>query len=156
MTVKLNQIGDCHRVNKPWGYELWLQPGSEEYPYALKKLKLVAGAQTSLQVHKYKSESILILEGHGLLSYYDSKFDCDKFLRGEYSTDEIAEIKNQLLQKEIGPGAVFHTPPGTIHRMLAYSDLIYIETSTTELDDVIRLEDSSNRPHGRIEAEHAK
>lgn len=156
MTVKLNQIGDCHRVNKPWGYELWLQSGSAEYPYALKKLKLVSGAQTSLQVHQYKSESILILEGYGLLSYHESKFDCERFLCGGYSADEVDAIKHQLVLKEIGPGAVFHTPPGTIHRMLAYSDLVYIETSTTQLDDVIRLEDSSNRPHGRIEAEHAK
>ena len=38
--------------------------------------------------------------------------------------------------------------------MIAHDDLHYTEASTTELDDVIRLEDSANRGHGRIDSEH--
>lgn len=155
MTIEFNQLTDCHRVNKPWGYELWLQPGSEVYPFALKQLKLQTGAMTSLQVHQHKSESILILDGYGQLLFYPEFFDCDRYLTSGYTDQEIATIKNNLVKKDIGPGAVFHTPPGTVHRMVAYKDLIYIEASTTELDDVVRLEDSSNRPHGRIDSEHA-
>ena len=55
---------------------------------------------------------------------------------------------------ELEPGIVFHTPPGTIHRMIATTDLVYVEASTTELDDVIRLQDDANRTHGKIDAEH--
>ena len=51
---------------------------------------------------------------------------------------------------------MFHTPPRTIHRMIAHDDLHYTEASTTQLDDVIRLEDSANRGHGRIATEHEK
>lgn len=155
MTIEFKNIKDCHRVNKPWGYELWLQPGSDVYPFALKQLKLETGSRTSLQVHQHKSESILIIDGYGQLLYYPQFFDCNKYLNNGYSAEDIMQIKNQLVTKDIGPGAVFHTPPGTIHRMISYKDLIYIEASTTELDDVIRLEDSSNRPHGRIDSEHA-
>ena len=71
-----------------------------------------------------------------------------------YSAEEIAQIKSELITQELAPGAVFHTPPCTIHRMVAHDDLHYTEASTTQLDDVIRLEDSANRGHGRIDAEH--
>ena len=155
MTIDFKNIKDCHRVNKPWGHELWLQPGSDVYPYALKQLKLETGSMTSLQVHQYKSESILILDGQGQLLYWPEFFDCAQYLNNGYTAEDIVRIKNQLVTVPIGPGAVFHTPPGTIHRMIAHRDLIYIEASTTELDDVVRLEDSSNRPHGRIDSEHA-
>lgn len=155
MTIDIKQIQDCYRVNKPWGYELWLQPGSDTYPYALKQLKLSTGAMTSLQVHQTKSESVLVVDGYGQLLYYPEFFDCEKFLSGGYTSEEITNIKNSLVKRDVGPGAVFHTPPGTVHRMISYKDLIYIEASTTELDDVVRLEDSSNRPHGRIDSEHA-
>ena len=70
------------------------------------------------------------------------------------SAEEIAQIKSELITQKLAPGAVFHTPPCTIHRMVAYDDLHYTEASTTQLDDVIRLEDSANRGHGRIAAEH--
>lgn len=155
MTIEFTNIKDCYRVNKPWGHELWLQPGSKIYPFALKQLRLETGCMTSLQVHQYKSESIIILDGYGQLLFFPEFFDCEKYLNNQYSEEDIIRIKNQLTTKDIGPGAVFHTPPGTVHRMVAYKDLIYIEASTTELDDVIRLEDSSNRPHGRIDSEHA-
>ena len=44
--------------------------------------------------------------------------------------------------------------PGTIHRMIATTDLRFVEASTTHLDDVIRLQDDANRQHGRIDSEH--
>ena len=34
-------------------------------------------------------------------------------------------------------------------------DLIIIESSSIELDDIIRLEDDSGRENGRIESEHS-
>ena len=122
--------------------------------FALKELLLKAGFVTSLQVHQFKSESIHLHVGNGALAYHPEPFDCKRYLAGEYSADEIAKIKNELLIQELKPGAVFHTPPGTIHRMIAHDDLHYTEASTTQLDDVIRLEDSNNRGHGRIDEEH--
>ena len=154
MTVDFQRIETCHVVHKPWGTETWLQGGSEVYPFALKELILRAGFVTSLQVHQYKSESIHLHQGNGALIYHPRPFDCERFLAGGYTAEEIAQIKSELITQELAPGAVFHTPPGTIHRMVAYDDLHYTEASTTQLDDVIRLEDSANRGHGRIASEH--
>lgn len=149
--IEFYKIDECKKVTKPWGYELWLQPGSETYPFVLKQLLLKADNQTSLQVHKIKSESIMILSGHGRLLVWDEFFDCDQYLAGNVDVDNI---KMQLRAIPLGPGDVFHTPPGTVHRMIADTDLLYVEASTTELDDVIRLQDDQNREHGRIDAEH--
>jgi hypothetical protein len=37
---------------------------------------------------------------------------------------------------------------------VAITDLEFMEASTTELDDVIRLQDDQGRTHGKIEFEH--
>ena len=154
MTVEFHRIENCHVVHKPWGTETWLMPGNDVYPFALKELILKAGFVTSLQVHQFKSESIHLHKGNGALIYFPYYFDCERYLSGGYTLEDIDHIKSQLITQELAPGAVFHTPPGTIHRMVAYDDLHYTEASTTQLDDVIRLEDSANRGHGRIDSEH--
>lgn len=141
-------------VTKPWGWEKWIQPGSKVYPFVLKQLRLNQGQKTSLQVHRQKSESIIILEGTGHILTYNGEFDCERYLNNNYSSDELNLIMMQLYKITLAPGVVIHTPPGTIHRMVADTDLTYIEASTTELDDVIRLQDDNNRQHGRIDAEH--
>jgi mannose-6-phosphate isomerase-like protein (cupin superfamily) len=152
--MSIEFITDVKTVIKPWGWEKWIQPGSEVYPFVLKQLLLKAGERTSLQVHRVKSESIMILEGNGTLLTYDPFFDCELFLEGEYSDNVLEYIKNNLIVHPIKAGDMFHTPPGTIHRMIAETDLLYIEASTTQLDDVIRLQDDQKRDHGRIASEH--
>lgn len=154
MTIEFYQIDECHVVHKPWGQETWLQSGNEIYPFALKELILRAGFVTSLQVHQFKSESIHLHQGHGALAYHPRPFDSERYMSGGYTVEDIAQIKSDLIIQPLAPGAVFHTPPNTIHRMIAYDDLHYTEASTTQLDDVIRLEDSANRGHGRINSEH--
>jgi mannose-6-phosphate isomerase len=39
----------------------------------------------------------------------------------------------------------FHCLPGTVHRMVAVTDVDVVEVSTPELDDVVRLEDVYGR-----------
>ena len=47
---------------------------------------------------------------------------------------------------ELGPGKVFHVTPGTIHRFCAEgTDVRLVEVSTTEINDVVRLEDDYRR-----------
>jgi len=47
---------------------------------------------------------------------------------------------------ELGPGKVFHVFPGTIHRFCAEeADVRLVEVSTTEIQDVVRLEDDYRR-----------
>jgi quercetin dioxygenase-like cupin family protein len=55
---------------------------------------------------------------------------------------------------DLKEGVVFNVKPGYVHRVMATTDLEFMETSTTELDDVIRLQDDAGRTHGRISYEH--
>ena len=43
------------------------------------------------------------------------------------------------------PRVPFHVTPGLRHRMTALEDTDVVEVSTTELDDVVRLEDKYGR-----------
>lgn len=154
MTVDIQTIDQVKTVSKPWGQEKWIQAGNHRFPFVLKELTLNAGQRTSLQVHRMKSESIYILKGSGYLLYHPDFFYCDWYERGEYTAEQMERIFNGMIRFPLEPGVVFHTPPGTIHRMVAETDLIYVEASTTELDDVVRLQDDNNRTHGRIDSEH--
>jgi mannose-6-phosphate isomerase-like protein (cupin superfamily) len=153
MQIEFVNISDVKTVDKPWGWEKWIQPGSDVYPFVLKQLLLKAGQRTSLQVHQFKSESIIILEGQGQLLTFPDFFNCEEFLANKNS-ELVKHVLDNLVTFDIGANSVFHTPPGTVHRMVATTDLIYIEASTQQLDDVIRLQDDRNRDHGRINSEH--
>jgi len=152
--IDYRPISEVKTVVKPWGEERWIQAGSDVYPYVLKTLLLKAGQRTSIQAHKQKSETILILQGTGTLLHGEEFFDCEAYERGEITQDQVNEILGNLKSIDLVPGATFDTPPGTVHRMIATTDLMYVEASTTELDDVIRLQDDQNRTHGRIDSEH--
>ena len=52
-----------------------------------------------------------------------------------------------------GSGTI-NISPYVIHRLEAKSDLLLYEVSTPHLNDVIRLQDDSNRKDGRIDEEH--
>ena len=154
MTIKIQTLTEVNTVTKPWGHEKWIQPGQDTHNYVLKEIKLNAGLKTSLQVHKFKSETIYILAGQGEIVYSNVKLDCDRYLAGTYKVLEFDDIINDLQFTKFGPGTVIVVDPGTIHRMIAHTDLVFVEASTTELDDVIRLQDDQNRHHGRIDHEH--
>ena len=110
------------RVDKPWGWELvW----AETDRYVGKLLFVHAGEALSLQYHERKDESWLVQEGRARL--------------------ELGEVDGELEPIEIEPGHAFHFRPGTVHRVTALEDLLVIEVSTTELDDVVRLEDRYGR-----------
>lgn len=109
------------RVEKPWGHEIiW----AETPRYVGKLLHIRAGERLSRQYHRVKEETLFVQEGEMLLEIGPS--------------DAVTE-------RRMVKGDVFHVTPGTIHRMIAVSDVDIIEVSTPELDDVVRLEDSYGR-----------
>ena len=111
------------KVEKPWGNELIWAVGDA---YAGKVLFVAAGHALSLQFHRVKDESWYVLEG-----------------RAEV---ELGEAGQAMLQTEVvGPGAAFHFPPGTVHRVRALEDTRILEVSTPHLDDVVRLDDHYGR-----------
>ena len=129
-------------VNKPWGNELWIADG-ERTPYALKRILFKAGNRTSLQVHEYKFETNYVLFGSGKL-----------YLSNGMSEQDVKNYENSFDIIDLKPGVVFDVAPGFVHRVVALSDLEFIEVSTPHLDDVIRLQDDQGRTHGKIDKEH--
>jgi quercetin dioxygenase-like cupin family protein len=67
---------------------------------------------------------------------------------------EVEQYEYTFERIELTAGVVFNVQPGYVHRVIATTDLEFMETSTTELDDVIRLQDDAGRTHGRISHEH--
>ena len=120
-------------VRKHWGEERWLV--AEGSPFGFKLIRVLAGRRTSLQYHCHKEEANLVLCGEGRL----------------YS----AEARDSpVTESALLPGQIVHVRPGAVHRIEAVTDLVIVEVSTPELDDVIRIEDDSGRSSGRIAAEH--
>jgi mannose-6-phosphate isomerase len=110
------------KVEKPWGYELiWATTAL----YCGKLLFVRAGEELSLQFHREKDETIYVHEG-----------------RLEF---EIGEEAGALTSDVVGPGTAFHLRAGTVHRMRALEDSLLLEVSTSQLDDVVRLEDRYGR-----------
>lgn len=147
-------IMEIKRVNKHWGYELWIADGVRT-PYASKRILFKAGNRTSLQVHEYKFETNYVLSGTGVLHRSKEPLDVEKFLQDGMTNKQVEEYEATFDIIELKEGVVFDVAPGYVHRVVATTDLEFMETSTTELDDVIRLQDDSGRTHGRISYEHS-
>ena len=110
------------RVDKPWGHELhWAQTDI----YVGKLLFIKAGESLSVQYHEIKDETIYVHGGK--MAFY-------------FGHDE-----NALEHVELLPGMSFHIPPRMIHQMVGVEDCTVFEVSTSQLDDVVRLQDRYNR-----------
>jgi mannose-1-phosphate guanylyltransferase len=145
---------EIKKVNKHWGYELWIADGSAT-PYASKRILFKAGNRTSLQVHEYKIETNYVLSGTGVLHRSKEPLDISKFLEDGMTAKQVEQYEDTFDRIELKEGVVFNVTPGYVHRVTATTDLEFMETSTTELDDVIRLQDDQGRTHGRISHEHS-
>lgn len=141
------------KVIKHWGNELWINEGVNT-PYALKRILFLAGNRTSLQVHQNKIETNYVLKGTGKLLLSKDTFDIENFLKNGMTETEVLAYESTLEVHELYEGVSFDVLPGHVHRVIATTDLEFIEVSTTELDDVIRLQDDKGRTHGRISSEH--
>jgi len=120
ITIKDNLLFD--KIEKPWGYEELIECNDK---YVVKKLFMTKGNQCSIQYHELKTETIIVMTGK--LKIY------------------IGDTIENLSEKEYGFGDTVTIKPYTIHYMLAIEDSLYIESSTNELWDVIRLKDIYNR-----------
>jgi len=112
------------RVPKPWGYELvWAHTDR----YVGKILHIDAGQALSYQYHRVKAETIYVLSGTLVLHWAE------------------AASEDRPTVEELHEGDVFHIQPGLRHRFEAREAVDLLETSTPELDDVVRLEDRYGR-----------
>lgn len=109
-------------IEKPWGREEVIEINQK---YMVKKLTMFAGHRCSLQYHNIKKETIYVLSGT-LKIFQGTSQDAleDKIYRA-------------------GDSITIH--PGIIHRMEGVEDSVYLEASTPELEDVVRLVDDYQR-----------
>ena len=120
-------------VFKPWGKEVWLEL-NEKYCY--KRIYINAGYKTSYQYHHYKRETNYIISG-----------EAEIWLENDQG----------IIEKKIcKAGDYFNVTPPKKHRVIALTDIILQEVSTPEVNDVIRIDDDTNRVDGKIDSEHEK
>ncbi len=108
----------------PWGHEeIWAHTPK----YVGKILYINPNSRLSLQYHNEKEETIRVLKGTLYLHH---------------------EIKGnkELIVSKLVEGDIHHVPVGTIHRFEAREEAVeLVEVSTSQLDDVVRIEDDYNR-----------
>ena len=152
--IKITDIEHAKTIKKPWGYEKWIADGAPDFKYALKEIMISKSFQSSIQFHEFKHETTYVQSGKGYLHYNENPIDVKKFNDQEYSNIEIQNFIQKMKKIEITSGKIYHIKPGIIHRVEAVTDLTFIESSTIELDDVIRINDEWGRNAGKIESEH--
>ena len=112
-------------VNKPWGHEdIWALTEK----YVGKVLYIKKGMRLSLKFHKQKEFTILVLSGI-----------LDVIL------EEGSRREEQKVQ--LKEGDTYHFSPLVVHRLCASkeTDVKLIEVSSSQLHDIVRLNDD----HGR-------
>jgi mannose-6-phosphate isomerase len=113
---------EASRVEKPWGYELrWATTDR----YAGKVLHINKGEALSLQYHEQKDEYQYVIKG-----------TVDIELGGPDGT---------LTTHRMTAGDTLHITPETRHRITAIKDTDIFEVSTSELEDVVRIQDRYGR-----------
>ena len=83
------------------------------------------GHRCSLQYHKIKCETIYVLSGQLRIFFGPSM--------------------EKLESRIFGSGETLTLIPGVVHRMEGVEDSVYLEASTPEMDDVVRLVDDYKR-----------
>jgi len=113
---------DVTHVPKPWGWEkIWAHTDR----YVGKILHINAGHALSVQYHERKDETVYLLAGQ--LKYW------------------VRDANGEMRDMNLAVGEAFRITPGTVHYMEAVSDCDILETSTPDLDDVVRLKDRYGR-----------
>jgi len=110
------------KTEKPWGFELLF---AHTPKYAGKVIFIKKGHRLSLQYHEKKDESMYIYQGKVKI--------------------EIEEANGKTTSYIAQPGLSIRISPLTKHRLEAIEDTIFLEVSTPELEDVVRVEDDYGR-----------
>lgn len=120
-------------VYKPWGKEEWLEQNDF---YCYKRIYINKGYRTSYQYHNEKYETNYIISGQAEI-----------WLENDNGIVDIFQMKE---------GDFFNVKPPRKHRVIAKTDIILQEVSTSQVDDVIRIDDDTSRISGKIQNEHLK
>lgn len=112
-------------TKKPWGHEEILLQTED---LVVKKIYVKPNSSLSLQYHEEKTETMFLVSGEGWL---EKRKPCGSAVH--------------LGLRKLVPQYI---PATVVHRLYTNdSDCVVVEVSSTELDDVVRLEDL----YGRVE-----
>lgn len=109
-------------VLKPWGWENRFAITDK---YLGKVIHLNRGEMLSLQYHRKKDETLLVIKGSMDL--------------------QLEDDAGRLETHRLRPGMSQRILPGRKHRMIGVEDCEFFEVSSPEIDDVVRLEDKYGR-----------
>ena len=105
-------------IEKPWGHERIL---AKTDTYVVKEIYVKPNSRLSLQYHEEKDETMMLVSGQGFL--------------------EISRVT--FTMEYMSP---HHIAPGREHRLFTKDqDCLVVEVSSTQLDDVVRVEDDYGR-----------
>ncbi|MGZ6826890.1 MAG: cupin domain-containing protein [Mycobacteriales bacterium] len=121
--AKQDWVSAVRRVDKPWGHEEVF--ALVEGKFCGKAIHVNDGHSLSLQYHEEKEEVISVQSG------------CLKV--------EVGLHEDDLETFDLEAGESIHLRPLTRHRVTAVGDTVMLEASTTQLMDVVRLEDRYGR-----------
>lgn len=114
------------RIAKPWGEEVVL---SRSAAAVCKVLRIRRGERLSLQYHRRKRETLIMLRGSALLT--------------------LGERLDALALRQLARGERIVVEAGTIHRLEALAEgaevLEFAFDASADGDDVVRLEDDYGR-----------
>jgi len=119
--LKTSKFDEPKRVEKPWGYELWWAQADR---YVGKILHVNAGQRLSLQYHERKDETIHLWRGEALM---------------------VLDEGSGLQEHRMHAGDSYRVRPLTRHRLVAVTDCDFLEASTPEVEDVVRVDDEYGR-----------
>ena len=108
------------KISKPWGSEeIW----AHTEQYVGKIIHIIAGNKLSLQYHEEKIETIYVIKG-------------PMILEGRENSPIVLNETDS-----------YHIPTGVVHRFCAppENDVVLVEVSTPELNDVVRIQDDYGR-----------
>jgi 2-polyprenyl-3-methyl-5-hydroxy-6-metoxy-1,4-benzoquinol methylase len=152
--ISITNIQDVKTITKPWGYEKLIADGSPDFKYALKEILIRSNYSSSIQFHEFKQETTYVKSGNGWLYYNEDPIDFTLYNDGKYSKNDLKNIIKNMKKLKLESGVIYHIKPGIVHRVESSEDLIFVESSTVELDDVHRLNDQWGRSDGKIAKEH--
>jgi mannose-6-phosphate isomerase len=115
LTIQRNLLPQV--TKKPWGHERVI---AKTDSYVVKEIFVKNGHRLSEQYHKKKTETMFLVSGNCWLEINGQGFNPPKL-------------------------TPVYIPPKTIHRLAAVGDCLIVEISSTQLDDVVRLEDDYDR-----------
>jgi hypothetical protein len=114
-------------IHKPWGHERII---AKTDAYVVKEIYVKPNSRLSLQYHEKKTETMFLVDGEGYIEQDISDINSD----WEYA--QVALVK--LVPKYI--------PPLMRHRLFTKDkDCLVVEISSTELEDICRVEDDYGR-----------